>query len=53
MCCLLKLVCAGFAIATHGIVLENGLVRLDGPPQDLLTNPEVNHLYLGGTLSTK
>lgn len=43
---------AGFAIATHGIVLENGRVRLDGPPQDLLANPEINHLYLGGTLST-
>lgn len=43
---------AGFAIATHGIVLENGRVRLDGPPKDLLANPEINHLYLGGTLST-
>ena len=42
---------AGFAIATHGIVLESGRVRLDGAPQDLLANPEINHLYLGGTLS--
>ncbi len=42
---------AGFAIATHGIVLESSRVRLDGAPQDLLANPEINHLYLGGTLS--
>jgi branched-chain amino acid transport system ATP-binding protein len=44
---------AGFAIATHGIVLESGRVRLDGSPQELLANSEINHLYLGGTLSTR
>ncbi len=41
---------AGFKIATHGVVMENGHVRLIGSPSELLTNPEINHLYLGGTL---
>ena len=42
---------AGFSIATHGVVMEGGRVRLEGPPQELLANPEISHLYLGGTLS--
>ncbi len=43
---------AGFAVATHGVVMESGCVRLEGPPSELLANPEINHLYLGGTLSS-
>jgi branched-chain amino acid transport system ATP-binding protein len=42
---------AGFAIATHGVVMENGQIRLEGAPADLLVNPEISQLYLGGTLS--
>ncbi len=42
---------AGFAISTHGVVMESGRVRLDGEPQALLENPEISHLYLGGTLT--
>jgi branched-chain amino acid transport system ATP-binding protein len=44
---------SGFSVSTHGIVMESGCVRLNGVPQDLLANPEVSHLYLGGTLSRK
>ncbi len=43
---------AGFRVATHGIVMESGRVRLTGSPDELLMNPEINHLYLGGTLSS-
>lgn len=34
-------------IANYGYVLENGRVRLEGPTQELQTNPEVRSLYLG------
>ncbi len=44
---------AGLSIATHGIVMESGRVRLTGTHQEILDNPEIGHLYLGGTLSTK
>lgn len=42
---------SGFAIATHGVVMESGTVRMTGVPQSLLANPEMSHLFFGGTLS--
>lgn len=42
---------SGFSISTHGTVMESGRVRLSGISQELLGNPQINHLYLGGTLS--
>jgi branched-chain amino acid transport system ATP-binding protein len=42
---------AGLAIATYGVVMESGRVRLDGPADQVLQNPEMNHLFFGGTLS--
>lgn len=42
---------SGLNIATHGIVMESGCVRLVGTSKQILDNPEVSHLYLGGTLS--
>jgi branched-chain amino acid transport system ATP-binding protein len=41
----------GLGLATNGIVLESGRIRLEGPPAEILNNPEIGHLYLGGTLS--
>ena len=41
----------GLSIATNGVVLESGQVRLEGSHTDILNNPEIGHLYLGGTLS--
>jgi len=41
----------GLGMATHGIVLEGGRVRLDAPAADLVANPEVAELYLGGAPS--
>ena len=36
----------------HGMVLENGLVRLSGTGADVLNNPEIGALYLGGTIES-
>jgi ABC-type branched-subunit amino acid transport system ATPase component len=44
---------AGLGIATHGIVMESGRIRLKGTNKEILDNPEIGHLYLGGTLSRK
>lgn len=41
---------SGLGIATHGVVMESGRVRLTGPAQGILNNPEISALYLGGTL---
>lgn len=42
---------AGLGLATHGVVMESGQVRLEGTNEQILNNPEISHLYLGGTLS--
>lgn len=39
---------AGLQLADHGIVMESGRVRLDGPSAEVLHNPEIASLYLGG-----
>ncbi len=41
----------GLGISTRGIVMESGRVRLEGTHQEILDNPQISHLYLGGTLS--
>ena len=38
----------GLSMATHGVVLEGGRVALDAPAAELVANPEVAELYLGG-----
>jgi branched-chain amino acid transport system ATP-binding protein len=43
---------AGLNLADHGIVMESGRVRLDGPSTGVLNNPEIASLYLGGTVAT-
>jgi branched-chain amino acid transport system ATP-binding protein len=35
-------------LSHHGVVLENGQVRLTGTGKDVLNNPEIGALYLGG-----
>ncbi len=42
----------GLRIATRGVVMENGQVRLEGTHDEVLNNPEISRLYLGGTLSS-
>jgi branched-chain amino acid transport system ATP-binding protein len=42
---------AGLGAATHGVVMESGVVRLEGMHNELLDSPQIRHLYLGGTLS--
>jgi branched-chain amino acid transport system ATP-binding protein len=38
----------GLGAATHGVVMESGRVRLAGSAQEVLENPEIADLYLGG-----
>lgn len=38
---------SGLGIATHGVVMESGRVRLEGPGPEVLSNPEIGRLYLG------
>ncbi len=41
----------GLGVSTHGVVMESGQVRLEGSHKEILDNPQISHLYLGGTLS--
>ncbi len=43
---------AGLGIATEGVVMESGRVLLTGTSKEVLGNPQIGHLYLGGTLTT-
>jgi ABC-type branched-subunit amino acid transport system ATPase component len=38
----------GLGVATHGVVMESGRVRLAGQAQEVLDHPEIADLYLGG-----
>jgi ABC-type branched-chain amino acid transport systems, ATPase component len=38
----------GLGISDRGYVLDNGTVRFEGPPAELLNDEEVSQLYLGG-----
>jgi branched-chain amino acid transport system ATP-binding protein len=44
---------AGLELATHGVVMEAGRVRLEGTGSEILNNPEMGALYLGGTIEEK
>jgi ABC-type branched-subunit amino acid transport system ATPase component len=39
---------AGLRLSSHGVVLENGQVRLEGSGPEILGHPEIGALYLGG-----
>jgi ABC-type branched-subunit amino acid transport system ATPase component len=42
---------AGLRLSTHGVVLENGRVRLAGSGREVLEHPEIGALYLGGAVT--
>jgi ABC-type branched-subunit amino acid transport system ATPase component len=42
---------AGLKLSSHGVVLENGRVRLSGTGREVLEHPEIGALYLGGAVS--
>lgn len=44
---------AGLQLADHGVVMESGRVRLDGPSASVLNNPEISTLYLGGSVTSQ
>ena len=39
---------AGLSMAEHGVVMENGRVRMAGSGTEVLEHPEIGSLYLGG-----
>ena len=39
----------GLSIATHGVVMEGGRIRLRGTAQEILHHPDIASLYLGGS----
>jgi ABC-type branched-subunit amino acid transport system ATPase component len=41
---------AGLKLAQHGVVMENGTVRLTGSGREVLEHPEIGELYLGGAV---
>src|SRR5277367_4960015 len=43
---------AGLRLSSHGVVMESGRVRLSGTGREVLQNPEIGALYLGGAVST-
>jgi ABC-type branched-subunit amino acid transport system ATPase component len=43
----------GLRLSTHGVVLENGRVRLSGTGDEVLNNPDIAALYLGGSVRAK
>ncbi len=42
---------AGLKMSSHGVVLENGMVRLTGSGREVLEHPEIGALYLGGAVT--
>jgi ABC-type branched-subunit amino acid transport system ATPase component len=43
----------GLKLSDYGVVLENGQVRLTGTGKEVLNNPEIGALYLGGSIQSK
>ncbi len=41
----------GLGVSSRGVVMESGRVRLEGTHREILDNPQISRLYLGGTLS--
>jgi branched-chain amino acid transport system ATP-binding protein len=41
---------AGLKLSHHGVVMENGTVRLSGTGREVLEHPEIGELYLGGAV---
>jgi ABC-type branched-subunit amino acid transport system ATPase component len=46
-----QLASMALAVADRAYVIQNGVVRLEGPSQDVAANPEVVRLYLGGAVT--
>lgn len=42
---------AGLRLASHGVVIENGRVRLKGTGREVLDHPEIGELFLGGSVA--
>jgi branched-chain amino acid transport system ATP-binding protein len=42
---------AGLKLSSHGVVMENGTIRLTGSGREVLEHPEIGALYLGGAVA--
>ncbi len=42
----------GLGMATHGVVMEGGKVRLHGTATEVAENPEIAELFLGGAIAS-
>ncbi len=42
---------SGLRASTHGVVMESGRVRLTGSAAEVLDNPQIGELYLGGAMT--
>jgi branched-chain amino acid transport system ATP-binding protein len=40
----------GLGLADHGVVMETGRVRMEGTGAEILANPQMRALYLGGSI---
>jgi branched-chain amino acid transport system ATP-binding protein len=47
-----QLASMALAVADRAYVIQNGVVRLEGPSKSVAANPEVVRLYLGGAATT-
>lgn len=43
----------GLQMASHGVVMESGVVRLTGTSKEISDNPEMAELYLGGSVESE
>jgi branched-chain amino acid transport system ATP-binding protein len=44
---------AGLSLASHAVVIESGHVALQGSGDEVLGNPKIAQLYLGGACVRK
>ena len=42
---------SGLRLSTHGVVMESGRVHLEGTHTEILENPHIGELYLGGMMT--
>jgi branched-chain amino acid transport system ATP-binding protein len=42
---------SGLRLSTHGVVMESGRVHLEGTHTQILENPHIGELYLGGMMT--
>ena len=44
---------SGLRLSTHSVVMESGRVHLEGTHMEILENPHIGELYLGGIMPNR